>query len=104
MAKFEKMHDKIKFQAFGKVTIKKNSQPKIYAPEEEIDNEERAEEMFQEEVLAAEKEIEEIRKAKGGKVGKIWEISKKVIGGRKSETEASAIVNPKTGKMAITKD
>ena len=40
---------------------------------------------------------------KGGKVGKVWEIKKKVIGGKKDTIEATAIINPKTGKLALTK-
>ena len=94
----------MKFQAFGKVTVGKNSQVKTDEANDTMDKDKRAEEMFEEEVQAAEKEIEEIRQSKGGKVGKIWEIRKKVIGGKKNETEASAVVNPKTGKLAITKD
>ena len=71
VANFEKMHEKMKFQAFGKVTVGKNSQGKNDEANDDMDQEKRAEEMFEEEVQAAEKEIEEIRQSKGGKVGKM---------------------------------
>ena len=48
-------------------------------------------------------EIEEIEKVKGGKVGKVWEIKKKVIGGKKATIEATTIINPKTGKLALSR-
>ena len=39
---------------------------------------------------------------KTSKVGKIWEIRKKVLGGRKANIVSRAIVNPENGKMAVT--
>ena len=39
----------------------------------------------------------------GCKVGKVWEIKNKIIGVKKTPSEPTAIINPKSGKMALTK-
>ena len=46
---------------------------------------------------------EDIEKTKGGKVRKVWEIKKKVLGGKKTNVEATATINPKTGNLALSK-
>ena len=35
--------------------------------------------------------------------GKVWEIKKKDLGGKKTDVEATAIINPKTGNLALSK-
>ena len=40
---------------------------------------------------------------KVGKVGMIWEIRKRVMGEKKTKPEATAIINPKTNKLVVTK-
>ena len=37
------------------------------------------------------------------KVGNIWEIRKKVIAGNKKEMKVNAIIDPKTGKLVLSK-
>ena len=44
-----------------------------------------------------------LRKQTGGKVRKVWEIKKKVLKGKKTDIEATAIINPKTGNLALSK-
>ena len=46
------------------------------------------------------KEIDQLR---NGKVGKIWEVKKRIIGGKKGNMQATAIINPETGRLAVTK-
>jgi hypothetical protein len=57
---------------------------------------------WEEEMIS--EEINEIKRMKKSKAGKVWEIRKKVIGGKKQPTEATAVINPKTGKLAVTKE
>ena len=73
VSKFEKLHDKIKHRTFGKVTLrnkKKNTN-------EEVAENERKENVLEDEEKAN-KEIEEIKAMKGGRVGHIWNIRRKV--------------------------
>ena len=98
--RFEKIHDKIKFKSFGKVTIGSRKDLKAQEGNHKKDN---AEELLEAQQKRADVEIKEIEKVKGGKIGKVWEIKKKVIGGKKTQIEATAIINPTTGKLAVSK-
>ena len=96
----EKIHDKIKFKAFGKVTIRQRRIPKDKL---EVVGKDTATELLEAQQKRAQSEIEDIEKTKGGKVRKVWEIKKKVLGGKKTDVEATAIINPKTGNLALSK-
>ena len=100
--KFYKIHEKIKFGAFGKVELKRNQtnkQTKMSEDEKDLD----AEELFKEQIDIAEAEIEDIKTKGKSKVGKVWELKKKILGVKKG-IEANAIVNPKTGKIVCSQD
>ena len=105
--KFDKVHDKVCFKAFGKVTIFKGSRQntkvkdnaKENKPEEEV-----AKNLQEDEDKRAAEEIEEIKKSKPGKVGRVWEVKKRIVGGKNAAHEATSVINPKTGKLAISKD
>ena len=62
-----------------------------------------ATELLEAQQKRAQSKIEDIEKTKGGKVRKVWEIKKKVLGGKKTDVEATAIINPKTGNLALSK-
>ena len=66
--------------------------------------EDEARTIFEAEVERTSKEIDEIKKLKTDKVGRIWDIEKRIVGGKKGTLEATAIVNPKNGKLAVKKD
>ena len=59
---------------------------------------------MEEEVCRAEEEMKEVDKSINGRVGNIWEMKKKIIGGEKSVMEANAIVNLQTGKLLVEKE
>ena len=59
---------------------------------------ESAEEMFNRQRNEAEREIERLKTEHRSKAGRIWDIKKKIIGGKKTATQATAIVNPTTTK------
>ena len=64
---------------------------------------EKAKNIFEEEMSRAEEEIGEIKKLKLSKVGQIWEMKKKIVGGKKSPMKTTAIVDPETNKLALSK-
>ena len=105
MNRINKIENKIKFKAFGKVTI--NNKKKDIVEEKEAEGktqEERAKEIFEEQVDIVEKEFQKIKATTNGKVGQIWEIRKKVLGGKKSRTPPTSIVDPTTSKMVANKE
>ena len=48
-------------------------------------------------------EIADIKKIKLSKLGNIWEIRKRVIGGKKQNIQATAILDPMSGKLVTAK-
>ena len=48
--------------------------------------------------------MEEIDRLRNGKVGKIWEVKKRIIGGKKANMQPTAIINPRTGKLSVSKE
>ena len=103
--KFDKIHNKIKFKTFGKVTISNKDRKPSTDDEDLKENEEtNAKEIKEGEKERAEKEISEIERLKRCKVGKIWELKKRIIGGKNTTTQATAIINPKTNKLAVSKE
>ena len=77
--RFEKIHDKIKVKAFGKVTIRQRRIPKDKL---EVVGKDTATELLEAQQKRAQSEIEDIEKTKGGKVRKVWEIKKKFSGAK----------------------
>ena len=101
MEKFRKLHNKIKFRAFGKVRIKENKT----APKEGPDKKrESAEEMFNKQRSIAETEIERLKTEHRSKARRIWDIKRNIIGGKKTASQATAIVNPATKKLVVSKE
>ena len=94
---FNKIHEKIKFQAFGKLNIKKTKDEKV------VYENKSAKEIFDEQTRIAEEEVNKINKAQHSKVGKVWEIKKKIMGNNKSN-EANAVKDPKTNKLVLEKE
>ena len=88
MRQFEKIHDKLKFKAFGKIRIsgKTHKKEKSNNTKNNVGDLINAKSIFEEKEQIASQEIEEIKKKKLSKVGNIWEIRKKVIGGKKKDS------------------
>ena len=80
MLKFERLHTKIKFRAFGKVQIKDKKRQTIVNHEEKKES---AEEMLNKQKAEAEAEIEKLKTEHSSKAGRIWEMKKKIIAGKK---------------------
>ena len=47
--------------------------------------------------------LKKLKKIKTSKAGKIWEIRKRIICGKKAILEATAITNPETNKLVVSK-
>ena len=86
LIKLDVVQTKVKFQAFGKITIKDNKENHV---EKDVDKKVKptevlAEEIIREQIKKADDEIQEIKRKKSNRVGRIWDIRKKMIGGRKA--------------------
>jgi glutamate synthase domain-containing protein 2 len=99
MVKFKKLHNKVLYRSFGKVQIKQNSR----TFKEIQDEGESAEEILINQRKEAEIEIEKLKAENHNKANRIWELKKKVVGGKKATNQATAIVDPETGKMVVSK-
>ena len=62
-----------------------------------------AKEIREDQIKKANEEIQDIKKEKGNRVGRIWKIRKKIIGGKKGNRKASAVINPKTKQLIVNK-
>ena len=103
---FEQIHQKDLFRSFGKVTIGGKSYEQNNETDEETkvkSEEEKATDMYEEPKERAEKELSEIR-LKEGKVGTIYEAARRIRGGKKNEIKPTAINNPETGELAVTRE
>ena len=105
---FDKVHNKVKYKAFGKVIIRQNrkdmSKNEGDDEKEGKDEDVKARNLWEEQVSIAAKEIKEIDYLRNGKGGKIWEVKKRIMGGKKANMQLTAIINPDTGKLAVTKE
>ena len=99
MDKVDKVQEKIKYKAFGKVTIGKKTarEPK---EEESMEN---VEDIFNEQAEKAMEEIEKIQKENKSKLGRVWDVRKRVIGGKKTNIETNAVENPETKSLVVDK-
>ena len=106
MNKFENIHNRIKFKAFGKVTIGTNKKKVTRQKEDDDDETEevKARLMFEEQGKIVDDELKKINEARHGKAGQIWAIRKKVIGGKKADSLATAIVDPVTKNLITNKN
>ena len=104
MDKISKIERKIKFKAFGKTTINNKKKERPEKEEEKRQTEDNsARKVYEEQEDLVAKEIQKIKETKNGKVGQVWEIRKKVIGGKKAKLPPTSITNPITKKLVVNK-
>ena len=82
MNKFNKIHDKIKFKAFGKVSIGKKSVKK-HADDEDVQEDDKAKALYENQIKEANDAIEKIKKVENSKTRK--NMGNKKTGGRGKE-------------------
>jgi hypothetical protein len=107
-AKFESISKKIKFQAFGKSSIKQTSKTNL---EDEDSNDEdtknddvKAKELLTMKQGILDKELAKIKESKQGRVGQVFQVVKLVQGSKKDKSEANAIKHPETGELLVSKE
>ena len=98
----EKIDNKIKFQAFGKCTLKRKESPKSVVDKEGYNEAEKALELIEKQNQIIEAEVKKIKEAKIGKVGQIYKISKAIKGNQTNN--AHAIKDPDTKKLIVDKE
>ena len=103
MNKFEKLHEKIKFKVFGKVSVGHETKEK-HTKSVNGNEEERAKAIYEEQIKTVEVELNKIKEIKNGKAGQIWKIREQVIGQKKKKLVPNAIINPKTKKLVVNQD
>ena len=110
MKKFEGMHKKIKFQAFGKTTSRAGpncpvrglagARPSPLGPAQGHPNEEEvAKELIEKQNKMLDKEVEKIREGNNGKFNQIFKIAKQLKG--TSTSQAHAVKDPVTKKLVV---
>ena len=82
---------------------KKNKRHYGCETEDEEAKKDQAKVLYEEELKRAEEEVQNINKGHTSKVGKIWEIRKRIIVGKTACLESTAIVNPENGKVVVSK-
>ena len=98
MEKFERIENKIKFEAFGK-TSRKVKVPKKDVPKKDGENAEKARELIDKQSKMIEEEVEKIKTSTKGKVGQIYKIAKELKGA--VPNQAHAIKDPETKKLVV---
>ena len=102
--KFEKIHNDIKYKAFGKVTLNNNNKEHYEEDdnnEEKDTDEKKAEKCAKDQHVIVEQELNNLKKTKNGKAGQVWAVRKKVIGEKKTQTLPTAIIDPETNKLVV---
>ena len=102
MEAIEKVNTKIKFKAFGKVTIGVKKKENKSIKEDTIKKKD-AETILNEQVKRAKEEIDKMKNMPNGRVGKVWDVRKKILGEKKSTMEATAIKHPITNKLLMSR-
>ena len=102
----EKIENKVKFQAFGKT---KKKRKRVLKDINEKDSKrktdkEKDDELLKKQSKKIEEKVEDIMSKKQGRAGNIFAMKKGIVGPKKSRQEASAIKDPKTGELMVTKD
>ena len=100
----EQIEKKIKFQAFGKSTLKRKESMRKVVEEvvEEGNDNDKAKELLEKQNSIIESEIKKIKEDKRGKVGQIYKITKVIKG--KDNNNAHAILDPDSKKLIVERD
>ena len=93
MKKMDAIQTKVKFQAFGKVALRERKEREDNNKKDKS-TEDIANEILEEQTKNDIEEIKKNKKKKRNRVGRIWEIRKKIVGGKKGSRGASAIIDP----------
>ena len=107
MENMEQIQNKVKFRSFGKVSLGENKKKVgdiVTKQDKEETEEEKAKEILKLQIEDTEKQLDKIRNSKNGKVGMIYAAAKTVRGGKKDSIEATAVVDPESGKLMVSRE
>ena len=97
---FDKIQDKIKYEAFGKTKVKQRIKPKDESINIESE-EEGAKRLSKKEMAKLEEHINKIVTGSNNRCGNVFKMKNMVEGSKKSGQEAQAIKDPKTGDLVV---
>jgi hypothetical protein len=100
VGKVNKELDKIKYKCFGKTKVKVDKKEKAKKDKTGTDEEE-AEAMAAEQSEKVEKQISRITSSKLGRCGNVFKMKEVITGPKKSNQEAQAVKDPKTGRLVV---
>ena len=101
MKEFERITSDIKFEAFGKVTLKDKKKVKVKECSK-FNDEDVAKDLLKKQTEKAEEELKKLKESKKGRTANVFEIVKSIQGPKKGGTmEAYAITDPATGIVAV---
>ena len=102
MTRFEKINNDIKFEAFGKVTIKDKRDVKN-SKSNDSSQEVQAKCLLKKQTEKAEEELKKLKDANKGRVANVFKLVKAIQGTKKGERmEAHAILDLATGQVAVS--
>ena len=99
--KVEKVHEKMKWTAFGKTkprTKKAEAKEKL----DEGDDEEKAKVLMSKQTERMEAEILKVKAMKQGRATKVFKMREVISGSKKKGKEAHAIIDPETNKIVVS--
>ena len=101
--KFERMHNDIKFEAFGKVTLKDKNNVQEKQQKNKTSEEEEARNLLKKQTEKAEEELIKLKDSKKGRTASIFKIVQAIQGPRKGGSmQAYSITDPKSGEVAVS--
>ena len=100
---FEKIHNKIKFQAFGKTRLNSGKMKMNQITGKEVLQEEQlAKELLKRQSKNLEEEIQSIKEIKNGRATKVFKLREVIQGPKKQGQEASAVKDPNSKEMVFS--
>ena len=97
---FERVDKDIKFEAFGKVTIKDKRKVEGKKSWKEMG----ARELLEKQHAKAEEELIKLRASGQGRTGSVFKIARSIQGPKNGGMEAHAIADPATGEVVVSAD
>jgi hypothetical protein len=99
---FERINDNIKFDAFGKVTLKGKNTFRSKQKAKEVNEEEEARELLRKQTEKAEEELTKLKENSKGSAN-VFKIVQAIQGPKKGGSmDAYSITDPETGKLAVS--
>ena len=100
--KFERMHNDIKFEAFGKVTLKDKNNVQEKQQKNKTSEEEEARNLLKKQTEKAEEELIKLKDSKKGRTANIFKIVQAIQGPRKGGSMQAYSITDQSGEVAVS--